>query len=91
MDDYRPTDFHETEEELEFRLLLEQVKAKLLVGDTGIFRSPYDQYRDRVGQHFEIIRVITRPESDVDLENLPMYVIRFDDGDEIHAWPEEVE
>ena len=56
-----------------------------------IFKSPYDQYAARIGQEFEIIRKITEPGPDVDAENLPMYVIRFVDGAEIHAWPEDVE
>lgn len=55
-----------------------------------IFLTPYDQYQERHGQACEIVRDIIEPESDVDAEVLPMYVIRFPDGLEIHAWPEEI-
>lgn len=55
------------------------------------FQSPYDQYRERIGQPFTLIREITEPDAGHDAEVLPMYVIRFPDGEEIEAWPEEVD
>lgn len=54
------------------------------------FASPYEQHRDRVGQRFSPVRVIDAPDASHDSEALPMYVIRFEDGTEIEAWPEEV-
>lgn len=54
------------------------------------FKSPYEQYANRVGQEFELVRTITEPDATHDAEVLPMYVIRFADGEEIEAWPEEV-
>lgn len=54
------------------------------------FASPYDQYRDRVGQAFTHVRTIDQPDATHDEEVLPMHVIRFEDGTEIEAWPEEV-
>lgn len=54
------------------------------------FRSPYDQHADRNGQPFTLIRSITEPDDKHDEEVLPMHVIRFEDGTEIEAWPEEV-
>jgi hypothetical protein len=56
----------------------------------AIFESPYDQYETRNGQHFEIVREISEADELHDAEVLPMYVIRFDDGCEIEAWPEEI-
>jgi hypothetical protein len=47
------------------------------------FTSPYPQYRDRIGQRFTVLHKIS--------EVLPMYKIRFEDGHETSAWPEEVE
>lgn len=58
---------------------------------TLIFRTPYDQHADRRGQAFVIINKITEPDSTHDAEVLPMYRIRFEDGIELEAWPEEVE
>jgi hypothetical protein len=61
------------------------------------FVSPYDQYRDRIGQKFTVMRKITRrnitkaERTEYDPEVLPMYKIRFADGFETSAWPEEVE
>lgn len=55
------------------------------------FTTPYSQYVDRDGQPFEVVRTITEPEPGFDAESLPMHVIRFEDGTEIEAWPEEVE
>jgi hypothetical protein len=56
-----------------------------------VFKTPYDQYKDRNGQAFEIISVIDKPDSTHDEEVLPMYLIRFKtDRAVIEAWPEEV-
>jgi hypothetical protein len=55
------------------------------------FTSPYVQYTDRIGQTFHVIDIITTPDETHDAEVLPMYRIRFSDGVEIEAWPEEVE
>lgn len=55
-----------------------------------IFNTQYEQYKERNGQEFEHVRKIDEPDSSHDKECLPMYVIRFKDGFEIEAWPEEV-
>jgi hypothetical protein len=61
------------------------------------FQSPYDQYAHRVGQPFTVLRKITRRNAteverqEYDPEILPVYRIRFGDGEDITAWPEEVE
>ena len=54
------------------------------------FQSPYGQYQDRNGQAFEIVRKISEEDGEHDAEVLPMFVIRFPDGIEIEAWPEEI-
>jgi hypothetical protein len=38
-----------------------------------------------------VVRQITEPDATHDAEVLPMYVIRFEDGVEIEAFPDEVE
>lgn len=52
------------------------------------FWTPYDQYRDRMGQRFTILRELTDQEKDPEVGR--MYKIRFADGTEIDAWPEEL-
>lgn len=54
------------------------------------FTSPYDQYADRRGQHFTVVGKVDPASYDYDECGI-MYHIRFDDGTEIQAWPEEVE
>jgi len=54
------------------------------------FRTPYTQHADRDGQWCEVLRVISEPDENHDAEALPMYAIRFEDGTEIEAWPEEL-
>jgi hypothetical protein len=65
----------------------------------GVFRkrfvSPFDQYADRVGQRFTVVRTYTPAETAAlcgvpEEEAQEMYRIRFEDGTEIDAWAEEV-
>lgn len=53
------------------------------------FLTPYDQYKNRNGQSFSLIRKIHPNEYD-EAECGPMYVICFDDGKHIDVWPEEI-
>jgi hypothetical protein len=61
------------------------------------FTTPYEQYHEREGQAFTVLRKITKrnitsaERAEYDLEVLPMYRIRFADGFVSSAWPEEVE
>jgi hypothetical protein len=62
------------------------------IGATFTFRTPYDQHRDRDGQQATVVRHYTEDDADHDITEVgPMYRIRFADGTEIEAWPEEVE
>lgn len=54
------------------------------------FTTPYDQHKGRAGEPFMHVRTIDKPDATHDAEVLPMHVIRFEDGVEIEAWPEEV-
>lgn len=54
------------------------------------FRAKYDQYAEKHGQSFTVVRAITEPEDDIDAECLPMFEIQFDTGEKALAWPEEV-
>ena len=52
------------------------------------FWTPYSDYNSRIGQGFEVVgRVL---EDEADLECLPMWKIKFEDGEVIFAHPEEV-
>lgn len=62
----------------------------LEVGVRTVFRTPYEQYSAHDGKACEVIRVISEPDDQHDAECLPMFGIRFDDGTEIEAWPEEI-
>jgi hypothetical protein len=55
-----------------------------------IFRTPYDQFKHRNGQFCYVVKVIDQPDKDHDEEVLPMFLIHFEDGREIDAWPEEL-
>jgi hypothetical protein len=37
-----------------------------------------------------VVKVIDQPDKDHDEEVLPMFLIHFEDGREIDAWPEEL-
>lgn len=54
------------------------------------FDSPYRQYSNLNGRPFRVIREITEPDERHDEECLPVYVIQFEDGKQIEAYPEEV-
>lgn len=61
-----------------------------------LFNSPYDQYEERIGQPFKVIRQLEWDEIDdvpeiAEHEVGRMYLIEFEDKEQIHAWPEEVE
>lgn len=52
------------------------------------FDSPYGDKKSFFGKRFTVVRRLTEAEADV--ENLPMWHIRFDDGEEFDAFPEEI-
>ena len=58
------------------------------------FRSVFEQYAERNGESIVILGEISDERSgeveQVDPDNWPMYKIRFADGHETLAWPEEV-
>ena len=55
------------------------------------FDTRHSQHADRIGESFDVVRRIVAPDAEHDLDALPMYRIRFRDGAEIDAWPDEVE
>ena len=59
-------------------------------GKTGTFAAKYDQHAERNGQRFTVVGAVDPTTYDAE-ECGTMYSIRFADGAEIEAWPEEVE
>lgn len=52
------------------------------------FDSPYDELEKRIGERFEVIRRATTEE--FDLEALPIWLIKFEDGDTAYCYAEEI-
>ena len=59
-------------------------------GKAGTFAAKYDQHAERNGQTFTVLGTVDPATYDAE-ECGTMYCIRFADGAEIEAWPEEVE
>lgn len=52
------------------------------------FWTPYTDYKHKIGEKFHVVRRLTT--DDCDKECLPQWIIRFEDGTEIQAYPEEI-
>ena len=52
------------------------------------FWTPYDDLKDKIGMNFEVIERCPEEQNPLDL--LPLWNIRFDDGTETCANPEEI-
>jgi hypothetical protein len=59
-------------------------------GKTGTFAAKYDQHAERNGQTFTVLGAVDPSTYDAD-ECGEMFTIRFADGVQIDAWPEEVQ
>lgn len=59
-------------------------------GKTGTFAAKYDQHAERNGQSFTVLGAVDPSTYDAD-ECGEMFTIRFADGVQIDAWPEEVQ
>lgn len=65
------------------------------IGFAERFNSPYDQPNEHNGMKFKVIRRATEfnnetGEGEVDLESMPVWVVRFENGDEACCYPEEI-
>ena len=56
----------------------------------NVFYSPYSDVRKHNGEHFHIVRRMSCENDNIDKEVLPKWIIAFDDGTQIEAWPEEI-
>lgn len=61
-------------------------------GFLELFDSPYDDIgggmHEHNGMRFEVIRRAT--EEECDLEAMPLWLVRFENGDEAYCYPEEI-
>lgn len=53
------------------------------------FTSPFDLYKDRIGQQFKVLGHDEKAESELETFE-EMYLIEFNDGSKITAWGHEV-
>jgi hypothetical protein len=54
------------------------------------FATPHEQYAARNGQPFQLVAGIFVADDQHDEEVLPMFKIKFADGEMIEAWPDEI-
>ena len=68
-------------------------------GFTERFNSPYDDEGEHNGMKFEVVRRAKpynwdvpdgEDKGEVDIENLPVWLVRFENGDEAYCYPEEI-
>lgn len=59
-------------------------------GFTDTFETPYEECSEYNGQKYEIVRRANHEIGDCDMEGLPQWIIKFEDGKEVNAYPEEI-
>lgn len=57
-------------------------------GFETVFYSPYDSQREHEGMRFSVVRRAT--EKECDLEAMPLWLVRFSNGDKAFCYPEEI-
>lgn len=58
------------------------------IGFAETFNTPYDEYEEYKGKRFIVLG--RADETKIDLECLPMWNIKFENGDTMAAYPEEI-
>ena len=56
-----------------------------------IFNTNDTEYKYRNGQKCTVMKVIDKPDKTHDAEVLPMFVVEFEDGEQIEVWSDEIE
>ena len=83
-----------TEKGLPFDELFEYVQDSFdlyeKIGFKDKFDTPFEDFRKYNGKPFEVVRRMSYADDNIDLECLPKWIIRFEDGVEFDAWPEEI-
>lgn len=57
-------------------------------GFAETYHTPFKQYEEFEGKPFTVVKRLN--EYDADLCSLPMWIIKFEDGNTLAAWPEEI-
>lgn len=74
--------------------MTEEISARVAFYEKARWRETFlpsgSEYAARAGAAFTLVKKLVEPDERHDEECLPMYVIRFGDGAEIEAWPDEV-
>lgn len=55
------------------------------------FQTPYTEFRQHNGEEVAVTEYVTQPRENFDAETLPVFNVRFPDGTETTAYPEEVQ
>lgn len=83
-----PEDREEMSEERENQFVADCFECYEQEGFAKKFWSPFDEYKERIGQNFEVLERCSTKDSDLSL--LPMWNIKFPDGVVIGVYPEEI-
>ena len=83
-----PMDREEMTEEEELRFVDDCFQLYEKEGFSPVYWSPFTDREERKGQPIEVMKRCTV--EDCDLCALPMWKIKFSDGEVIHAYPEEI-
>ena len=83
-----PEDRHMMTEEKHIEFVNDCYKLYEKDGFAKKFWTPYSCYMDKRGLPFEVVKRCTADEAD--LECLPAWIIKFEDGEEAMAYPEEI-
>lgn len=59
-------------------------------GFTDTFETPYEECSEYNGQKYELVRRASYVNGDCDMECLPQWIIKFADGKEVNAYPEDI-
>lgn len=83
-----PEDRADMTEEVEREFVRDCFELYEKEGFAKKFVTPYEEYWDREGEAFEVVGRCAEP--DTDLCVLPMWLIKFQDGTTVGAYPEEI-
>ena len=83
-----PEDRSEMSEERENQFVADCFDCYEAEGFSKEFWTPFSDYKDRIGQEFEVVERCTI--EDTDISTLPMWNVKFADGTVIGAYPEEI-
>ena len=87
---YKGQDVMEMSFEDEYFYRQDQFEMYETEGFTDTFQTPYEECSEYNGQKYEIVRRASYVNGDCDMECLPQWIIKFEDGKEINAYPEDI-